>query len=214
MLKESLERLRLDHVDVYMVHGHIHAGSIKQVATGMADCVDQGLAKVIAVANYSAKDMLQMRDALAERGVPLALNQCEYNLLRRLPETDGLLKTCRDNDIQFQSYSSLAQSRLTGKWNADNEPPKSYRFSSYPMKELKPTLAVLRKIADKRGVPMAAAALNYNIGKGVLPVAGMRNEEQAKSNLQALGWRLTDDEYKELDNVSIEEKYTILWQQG
>jgi len=214
MLKESLERMGLDYVDVYMVHGHIHAGSIKQVAKGMADCVEQGLCKVVAVANYSKEDMLAFRDELAQYGVPLALNQCEYHVIRRLPEVEGMLKTCRDNDIQFQSYSSLAQGRLTGKYTADHEPPKTYRFSSYAMKELEPVLEVLRRIAEKRGVSVAAVALNYNISKGVLPVCGVRKVEQARSNLQALGWRLSEEEIKEMDKVSIEGKHTKLWQQG
>jgi len=213
-LKKSLELMKLDYVDVYMVHGHIHPGSIKQVAKGLADCVEQGLTKAVAVANYSKEDMLQMKEALAEYDIPLALNQCEFSILRRLPEVDGLIKACKENGIQFQSYSSLAQGRLTGKWSAGNEPPKSYRFSSYPMKEVEPTLKVMRQIAEKRGVTVSAVGLNYNIGKGVNPVVGVRNVDQAKSNLQALGWRLTEEEYREIDKVSILGKYSKLWQQG
>ncbi|THW29108.1 Aldo/keto reductase [Aureobasidium pullulans] len=214
MLKESLERMKLDYMDVYMVHGHIHAGSIKQVAKSLADCVDEGLCKVVAVANYSVEDMLQMKEELAKYDIPLELNQCEYHVMRRLPETEGMLRTCREKGIQFQSYSSLAQGRLTGKWTPDNEPPKTYRFSSYPIKEIQHTLDVVKRIAEKRGVSMAAVALNYNISKGVNPVVGVRNLEQAKSNLQAFGWRLTDEEIREMDSVSIEGKHTKLWQQG
>ena len=214
MLKESLERMGLDYVDVYMVHGHIHPGSISQVAKGMADCVEQGLAKTIAVANYSKEDMVEMADALSEYGIPLAINQIEYHMLRRIPEMSGLMQTCRERGIQMQSYSSLAQGRLTGKYSAENEPPKTYRFSSYPMKDLEPSLEVLKKIANKRGVPMSAVALNYNIGKNCIPVVGVRKVSQAQENLQALGWRLTNEEYKELDAVSIEGKETQLWQQG
>lgn len=214
MLKASLERMKLDYMDVYMVHGHIHAGSIKQVAKSLADCVDEGLCKVVAVANYGVEDMLQMKEELAKYDIPLELNQCEYHVMRRLPETEGMLRTCREKGIQFQSYSSLAQGRLTGKWTPDNEPPKTYRFSSYPIKEIQHTLDVVKRIAEKRGVSMAAVALNYNISKGVNPVVGVRNLEQAKSNLQAFGWRLTDEEIREMDSVSIEGKHTKLWQQG
>ncbi|KAF2765490.1 Aldo/keto reductase [Teratosphaeria nubilosa] len=214
MLRESLERMNLNYCDVYMVHGHIHAGSIKQIAKGMAECVNQGLCKAVAVAHYSIKDMLAMKEELAQYGVPLALNQCEYHMIRRLPETEGMLKACRENGIQFQSYSSLAQGRLTCKWSADNEPRKTYRFSSYPIKTLEPTLNVLKKIAEQRGLPPAAVSLNYNISKGVLPVVGVRNVEQANSNLQALGWRLSEEEIRQLDEVSIEGKHSKLWQQG
>lgn len=213
-LKESLNRMQIDYVDVYMVHGHIHPQTISQVAQGMAKCVDEGLCKTVAVANYSKEDMLEMQAALAKYDVPLALNQCEYHVLRRLPETSGLLQACKDNGIQFQSYSSLAQGRLSGKYSAENEPPKTHRFSSYPMKDLEPTLAVLKKIAEKRNVTIPAVSLNYNISKGVLPVVGIRKLEQAQSNIQALGWRLNSDEIKELDAVSIEGKHTRFWQQG
>ncbi|KAH0017049.1 Aldo/keto reductase, partial [Aureobasidium melanogenum] len=214
MLKDSLERMKLDFVDVYMVHGPIHPGSFKQVAKGMAQCVDEGLCKVVAVANYSKEDMLEMKQALVEYDIPLEMNQCEFHVMRRLPETSGLLKACRENGIQFQSYSSLAQGRLTGKYTPEREPPKTYRFSSYPIAEIQDTLDVVKRIAEKRGVSMPAVALNYNISKGVNPVVGIRNLEQAKSNIQAFGWRLTDEEIQEMDSVSIEGKHSVLWQQG
>jgi aryl-alcohol dehydrogenase-like predicted oxidoreductase len=214
MLKGSLERMKLDFVDIYMVHGPIHPGSIKQVAKGMAQCVDEGLCKVVAVANYSKEDMLEMKEELAKYDVPLEMNQCEFHVMRRLPETEGMLRACREHGIQFQSYSSLAQGRLTGKWTPEREPPKTYRFSSYPIKDIQDTLGVVKRIAEKRGVSMAAVSLNYNISKGVNPVVGIRNLEQAKSNIQAFGWRLTEEEIQEMDSVSIEGKHTKLWQQG
>jgi len=213
-LKGTLERMKLDYVDIYLVHGHIHAQSIATVAKSLAKCVDEGLTKVVGVANYDTKDMLQMRDELAKYDVPLGLNQCEYSILRREPEASGLLKACKENGIVFQSYSSLAQGRLSGKYNSSNEPPKEYKFSSYPMKDIEPTLEVQKRIADKRGVPVAAVALNYNLVHGVVPVVGVRKPEQAEQDSAALGWRLSDEEISELDSVSFKGKTTGLWQQG
>ena len=214
MLQESLERLDVDYVDCYLVHGHIHASTIAQVAKSLAECVDAGMAKTVGVANYSADDMLKMQSELAKYGVPLATNQCEYSILRRHPETSGLLQACRDNGIVFQSYSSLAQGRLTGKYTAANPPPKEYRFSSYPMEKVEPILDVVESIAKSRGVSMSAVAINYNICKGIIPVVGIRKESQARDNLGALGWRLSADEMMKLDQVSLEGKTTVLWQQG
>jgi len=151
---------------------------------------------------------------LAQHGIPLATNQCEYSLLRRLPETEGMLETCKDHGIVFQSYSSLGQGRLTGKYTKDNPPPKTYRFSSYPMEYIEPLHKVQKEIASKKGVSMSAVALNYNISKGVVPVVGIRKEEQAIENMQCLGWRLTKEEIAELDKHSFEGKKTKLWQQG
>jgi aryl-alcohol dehydrogenase-like predicted oxidoreductase len=146
--------------------------------------------------------------------VPLALNQCEFSILRRIPETSSLLQACRENGIVFQSHSSLAQGRLSGKYTKDNSPPKTYRFSSYPMEEIEPTLQVVRDIAHKRGVPMSAVALNYNLSKGVQPVVAIRKPVQVEQNVQPLGWRLANEEMQRLDDVSIEGKTTKLWQQG
>jgi aryl-alcohol dehydrogenase-like predicted oxidoreductase len=47
-----------------------------------------------------------------------------------------------------------------------------------------------------------------------VPVVGIRKPAQAKENLGALGWRLSDEEIRKLDSVSLEGKTTVLWQQG
>lgn len=213
-LKESLERLGLDYVDVYLVHGPIHASSYAQVAKGLAECVEQGLTKTVGVANYSEEDMIKLSDELAKFNIPLATNQCEFSILRRYPEVKGLIKACRDRGIVFQSYSSVAQGRLTGKYTVDNPPPSTRRFSSYKMEEVEPVLKVLRDIGDKRKKTPASIALNYNIIKGAVPTVGIRNPEQAREAVEALGWRLSVDEVKQIDAVSIQGQDTILWQQG
>jgi aryl-alcohol dehydrogenase-like predicted oxidoreductase len=196
--------MSLDYVDIYLVHGHIHMRSIASVAKSLANCVANKLTKCVGVANYSADDMLQMRDELAKYDVPLAVNQVEFNVLRRNPETSGLLQTCEKEGIVMQSYSSLAQGRLTGKYSKDREPPKSYRFSQYPMEELEGTIKVLEKIARERKVATSAVALNYNISKGVAPVVGFRNPAQVEQNIGCLGWRLSVEEIKTIDEVSLE----------
>jgi len=213
-LRKSLERLKLSYVDVYMVHGPTHPQSIKSVAEGLAQCVDKGLTRAVAVANYSTEDVIKMSEALAELGVPLAAHQAEYSILRRLPETSGEIAECLKRGIVFQSYSSLAQGRLSGKYTPDNPPPKTYRFSSYDMKDIEPTLQVLRSIAQKRGKSVASVSLNYNVSKGALPLVGIRNEQQARDAVDALGWRLTDEEVTEIDKVSVLGNRTVLWQQG
>lgn len=211
-LKDSLKRLGVDCVDIYLVHGPIHPRGLGTVAKSLAKCVDEGWTKVVGVANYGIEEMLELADELAKYGVPLATNQVEFNVLRRYAETHGLLDTCKQRGIVLQSYSSLAQGRLTGKYTADHEPPKTYRFSSYPMKDLQPTIDVLQSIAEQRGVSTSAVALNYNLSKGVVPVVGFRSAGQVEQNLQCLGWRLSLEEMDRIDAVSLDGKTTKLWQ--
>lgn len=213
-LEGSCKNLGVKCVDIYLVHGPIHLQPISTVAKGMAECVEVGLTKCVGVANYSTEDMLAFASELAKYDVPLALNQCEYSVLRRVPETSGLLQACKDHDIVFQSYSSLAQGRLSGKYNANNPPPSTYRFSSYDMKDIDPVMAVLRRIGEKHSVGPAAVALNYNLCKGVKPLVGIRRLKQAEENCGALEWRLSNEEIGEIDGVSFEGHTTKLWQQG
>jgi aryl-alcohol dehydrogenase-like predicted oxidoreductase len=108
MLNGSLERLGLDYIDVYLVHGPIHLSSFSQTAKGLAECVEEGMTRTVGCANYNEEDMIKLSDELAKFNIPLATNQCEFSILRRWPETHGLVKACRGCGIIFQSYSSLA----------------------------------------------------------------------------------------------------------
>ncbi|KAK0384709.1 hypothetical protein NLU13_7187 [Sarocladium strictum] len=213
-LKGSLGRLGLEYVDIYLVHGPIHPQSIANVAKGMAECVEKRLTRAVGVANYEPRDVEKIQAELRKYKIPLASNQCEYNILRRYPELHDGIATCERNGLVFQSYSSLAQGRLTGKYSPGNPPPKSYRFSNYDMKDVEPVLQVLQRISVERGKSVGAVALNWNISKGVTPLVGVRNKDQAVEAVEALGWRLSSDEMAEIDDVSFEGEKTRLWQQG
>ncbi|KAJ5514334.1 hypothetical protein N7463_003886 [Penicillium fimorum] len=69
-LQDSLLRLRLDYVDIYLVHGPIHPSKISTATKGMADCVASGIARAVGVANYDTKEMIKMADELANRCFP------------------------------------------------------------------------------------------------------------------------------------------------
>ena len=213
-LKESLRRLELDYVDIYLVHGPIHPTMISTVAKGLAECVELGLTRAVGVANYSTQEMMKMADELGEHSVPLAVSQCEYSVIRRIPEVTGMIRECRKRSICFQGFASLAEGRLTGKYSRYNEPPRTMRYSSYPMHMLEPTIDVLKSIAEERRVPVAAVALNFAINKGVVPLVGVRDAEQADQNMLALGWRLTEDEVHRIEAVSIQGGTTAMLQHG
>ncbi|KAI0509658.1 NADP-dependent oxidoreductase domain-containing protein [Xylaria bambusicola] len=171
--------------------------TMSAVAKGLTKCVDQGLTRTVGVANYSLYDFKRMREELAKYDIPLIINQCEFNILGRLPELDEDMTTYREMEVQFQSYSSLAQGRLTGKYNAEHSPP-----------------SVLENIGMKRRKKPAAVALKYNLSKGAVPIVGIRNIEQTEQAFEAFGWRITEDEVKMIDQHSFIGEKTMLWQQG
>lgn len=150
--------------------------------------------------------MLAFQVELNMYDIPLAVNQCEFSILRRYPEVsaEGVMKACREAGIVF------SQSRLSGKYSEEDPPPKTYQFSSYATEDVEPALEVLRRIGEKRGKSVPSVALNYCVSKGGLPLVGIRNPEQGKDAIEALGWRLSKDEVVEIDRVSIRGKKTAL----
>jgi glucose-6-phosphate 1-epimerase len=213
-LNGSLKRLGLDYVDIYLVAGPIHASLISSVAKGLAECVESGMTRAVGVANYDTREMVEMADELAKNGIPLSVSQCEYSVIRRLPEVSGMIRECRNRGICFQGFASLAEGRLSGKYSRFEQPGRTRRFSSYPMHMLEPTINVLKSIAEERRVPVPAVALNYAINKGVVPLVGVRDAEQAEQDMQALGWRLTEAEIRRIEEVSLEGHTSSLLQHG
>ncbi|KAF9098546.1 hypothetical protein BGX27_000766 [Mortierella sp. AM989] len=202
-LKASMERLGVDVVDMYQIHGPTSLRSIEVLADALAEAVKLGLVKTVGVSNYSIDEVVRMHKALAKHNIPLASNQVEFSLLRRLPETSGLIAKCHELGVAVLAYSPLGMGRLSGKYSAENPPPSGRRFSNYPMQELVPLLTAVERIAKKHDKPMTAVALNYTICKGTIPLGGARNPEQARQNAKALGWKLSEEEIAELDSVAL-----------
>ena len=203
---------------LYQIHGPISLRSARAVAAALAAPYRAGLVKAVGVSNYSASELRAIHAALAGHGIPLATNQVEYSLLRTMPETNGLLGTCRELGVTVLAYSPMAMGRLTGKYSAANPPPGKRNFSAFPMAEIDPIIAELRRIgATHGGKTPAQVALNWLICKGAVPIPGAKNAEQAEQNAGALGWRLAADEVTALDGVAKYGQRGIfnrVWQHG
>lgn len=217
-LRASLERLQLTTIPLYQIHGPISLRSHAVMADALAAPFEAGLLKAVGVSNYSEREMRALHRELSQRGVPLATNQVEYSLLRRFPETSGLLDACGELGVTLLAYSPLAMGRLTGKYSASNPPPGSRRFSAFPMQEVDPIVAELRRVGarhDNRSP--AQVALNWLMCKGAVPIPGAKNSEQAAQNAGALGWRLDADDIAALDHVSKGGQrglFNRIWQHG
>jgi aryl-alcohol dehydrogenase-like predicted oxidoreductase len=172
----------------------------------------------VGVSNYSVKEMRSIAGELRTRGVALATNQIEFSLLRRRPETVGLLDACAQLDVVPLAYSPIGQGRLTGKYSASNPPPGRRGFSNHPMEKVDAIVAELRRIGDAEGGRTPSqVALNWLMAKGALPIPGAKNATQANDNAGALGWTLRADDVAALDRVALDEKTSLanrFWQHG
>ncbi len=205
-LKNSLERLGLERVDLYQIHWATPIIPPETLMDWMAEQVKEGLTRTVGVSNFNPNQTVRAYSSLARKGIPLASNQVQYNLIDRTIEKNGLLKRCTELGIRVIAYSPIAKGFLTGKYSADKLPPGPRAANAASiLHRIQPLLKLMTKIGqDHGGKSNAQVALNWCICKGTLPIPGAKNAEQARQNAGALGWKLTPEEVAELDKVSDE----------
>nr|WP_322662335.1 aldo/keto reductase [Dendronalium sp. ChiSLP03b]MDZ8207090.1 aldo/keto reductase [Dendronalium sp. ChiSLP03b] len=209
-LTDSLKRLQLQRVELYQVHWPFaFLLSQETLMNTLADEVKRGRIGAVGVSNYSAAQMREAHQILAARGVPLAVNQVRYSLLSRQIESNGIFKTARELGVTILAYSPLAQGLLTGKYTSERaETPSGARridprFNKEGLQKITPVINLLTSLGKKYDRTPAQVALNWLIAQGnVIPIAGVKTAQQVRQNAGALGWRLNDDEIKELEKAS------------
>jgi len=218
-LEGSLDRMGIESVDLYQLHGPINLRSAAARAEALAAVFHTGHAKAVGVSNYSVSEMRAMHGELAKRDVPLSSNQIEFSLLRERPLTGGLIAACAELRVVPLAYSPIGQGRLTGKYSASNPPPGRRSFSNHPMEQVDTLVATMRAIGEQRGDRTPAqVALRWLIQHGAVPIPGAKNADQATQNAGALGWELSPDDLAALDAAGFEGKEGLIsrlfWQHG
>ncbi|HXR55117.1 MAG TPA: aldo/keto reductase [Acidimicrobiales bacterium] len=217
-LRASLGRLGIGTVDLYQLHGPVSLRSHAALADALAAAKQAGLVKAVGVSNYSVKETQSIAAELDKRGMRLATNQIEFSLLRRLPETGGLLATCAELGVVPLAYSPIGQGRLTGKYSTANPPPGKRNFSNHPMAVVDAVVVALRTIGEKHGGKTPSqVALNWIMAKGAVPIPGAKNRAQAQENAGALGWQMGSDDVAVLDEAALPGIRTVasrVWQHG
>jgi aryl-alcohol dehydrogenase-like predicted oxidoreductase len=216
--RQSRERLGVDTIDLYQIHGPISLRSHGALADALAGAHAEGIVRAVGVSNYSAKETRAMDAALQSRGLRLASNQIEFSLLRAMPLRVGLIDCCHELGVVPLAYSPIGQGRLTGKYSQDNPPPGNRNFSAHPWAQIDALLAELRGIGEAHGGRTPSqVALAWLIAKGAVPIPGAKNRAQAEQNAGALGWRMSRDEVDRLDAAALFGKRGIsqrVWQHG
>jgi aryl-alcohol dehydrogenase-like predicted oxidoreductase len=209
-LTTSLKRLQAERIPLYQVHWPFaFFMSQETLMNALADEVQRGRIQAVGVSNYSADQMRDAYQILAKRGVPLAVNQVNYSLLTRKIESNGIFDTARNLGVTILAYSPLAQGLLTGKYTAEsNINPEGARkidprFKKDGLNKIEPVISLLRQVGEKHGRTPAQVALNWLIAKGnVIPIAGAKTAEQVRQNAGALGWKISNDEFSEIEETT------------
>lgn len=217
-LRASLDRLGVESVALYQIHGPISLRGHAAIAEALATAHQAGLVQAVGVSNYSEKEMRSIDAELVKRDLRLASNQIEFSLLRRVPETGGLLAACQELGVVPLAYSPLGQGRLTGKYSVSNPPPGKRGFSDHPMETVDAVVAELRRIGARHGDKTPGqVALNWLVAKGAVPIPGAKNRVQATENAGAMGWTMAPEDIAALDAAALGGVRSLsnrFWQHG
>jgi len=177
--EKSLKRLQIDTIDLYQVHWPNPHIPLSETMRAMERLVLDGKVRFIGVSNFSVKLMEEARAALSK--IDIVSNQVEYSLLSREVE-DDILPYCEKENITLIAYSPL------GRGNILNDPRSK----------------ILREVAKKYNKTLVQVALNWLIAKKpVVAIPKAINLSHVEENVNAAGWRLSDEDLELLSRVFI-----------
>ena len=210
-LSDSLKRLQVEQVALYQVHMPFGFFMSQQtLMEALAQEVKRGRILTVGVSNYSAEQMQEAHDLLAQYGVPLAVNQVRYSLLSRKIEQNGILELARKLGITILAYSPLDQGLLTGKYTPENTEivqgarKLDPKFSTAGLSKLEPVISKLKQLGEKYDKTPAQVALNWLlIQDNVIPIPGAKNAKQARDNAGAMGWKLEREDAQQLGAIAL-----------
>lgn len=197
-------------IDLYQVHQPISFSSPEDEMNAMADLVEAGAIRAVGVSNFDAARMRRAHAALQKRGLVLASNQVQYNLIHREIETNGILETAKSLGITIIAWGPLSSGILSGKYHKDlsvlNARPFGRRARLHrKLESTRPVIEMLDEIAAAHQVTPAQVALNWLIhshGDAVVAIPGATQPDQAEANAAVMKFKLTDSEMTRLDQLT------------
>ncbi|WP_405916223.1 L-glyceraldehyde 3-phosphate reductase [Streptomyces sp. NBC_00728] len=220
-LDASLQRMGVDHVDIFYSHRFDPDTPLEETMGALASAVQQGKALYVGVSSYTSEQTAEAARILTGMGVRPLIHQPSYSMLNRWTEEDDLLDTLEAAGMGCISFAPLAQGLLTGKYLQGV--PEGSRATQG--KSLDPDLLsedVVRRlnglngIAARRGQSLAQLALTWVLRDERMTSAliGASSVRQLEENVAALtAPKLTDEELKEIDTFAVSTQGTNIWAQ-
>ncbi len=200
----SLQRLGVEHIDLYYQHRVDPQVPIEETVGAMARLVEQGKVRWLGLSE-AAPETIRRAHAVH----PITALQTEYSLWSREPEHNGVLHTVRELGIGFVPYSPLGRGFLTGAIRSpDDFEDGDYRRSSprFQGENFARNLALVAQvnaIAAARGISPGQLALAWVLAQGedLVPIPGTKRLAYLEENLDALDVVLDADELARIDAV-------------
>jgi aryl-alcohol dehydrogenase-like predicted oxidoreductase len=200
----SLERLGVDHIDLYYQHRVDRNVPIEETVGAMAELVQQGKVRFLGLSEASPDTLRR-----AHNVHPISALQTEFSLWTRDVE-DRILPTTRELGIGFVAYSPLGRGFLSGRFSSPEDIPEddfrrhNPRFQGANFARNLEIVNRVREIAEEKGVTAAQLALAWvhHQGEDVVPIPGTKRRRYLEENVAATEVDLSDEELRRLDQAA------------
>lgn len=203
-LSYSLQRLRVDYIDMYYPARIDPNVPIEDTVGTLGELVKEGKIRYVGLSEAGAETLRR-----AHAVYPLAMLQTEYSLWTREPETD-VLPTCRELGIGLVAYSPLGRGFLTGAIQKPEDFGKGdfrRHLPRYQGENFERNLQLVEKvkeIATQKNCTPAQLALAWLLAQGedIVPIPGTKQRERLEENLQAIEVELSEDDLRRIEEVA------------
>jgi aryl-alcohol dehydrogenase-like predicted oxidoreductase len=192
-LEGSLERLQMDHVDLYQHHQEDPETPLAETIGTLDELVREGKIRAYGTSNYSPARLDEAASLAQEAYVS---EQSEYSWLEREAEGE-LLRTCERLGLRFIPYFPLASGLLTGKYRRGEPAPEGTRLHGRNISdEEHDRVEALEAFAAARGVSLLDVAIGGLAAQTpvVSVIAGATRPEQVRANAAAGAWEPAPDD--------------------
>jgi aryl-alcohol dehydrogenase-like predicted oxidoreductase len=201
---ESLQRLGVDHIDLYYQHRVDPDIPVEETWGAMKELVEAGKVRYLGISEAAPETIRK-----AHSVYPITALQTEYSLWSRDVEEE-ILPTVRELGIGFVPYSPLGRGFLTGQIQRFEDLPEddfrrtSPRFQGENFEKNLELVDRVREIADEKGVTAGQLALAWLLAQGedVVPIPGTKRREYLEENVGAVTIELTDEDMRRIEEVA------------
>lgn len=199
----SLQRLGVDHIDLYYQHRVDPDVPIEETVGAMSRLIEQGKVGALGLSEAGAQTIRR-----AHATHPIACLQTEYSLASRDCEAD-VLPTCRELGIGYVAYAPLSRGLLTGEISSLNELGENDRRRAMPRfqdENIETNLSMveqLAEIAKSRGISTAAVAIGWVLAKGndIVPIPGCSRRTTLVDSISAARAQLAPDDVDRIEQA-------------
>ncbi|WP_296884208.1 aldo/keto reductase [Thomasclavelia sp.] len=205
-VEDSLRRLQLDYIDLYIIHRFDYNTPLEETMAALNDLVRMGKVRYIgASAMYAWQFQKAQYIAMKNGWSKFVSMQNHYNLLYREDERE-LIPLCKDMNIPLTPYSPLAGGRLTRDWNGDTLRDKYDQTvkEKYDMSKTidYPIVKRVGEIAESKQISRAQVAMSWLLQKdNVVPIVGGTKVKHLDEAISALDVTLSDEEIEYLEEL-------------